>query len=261
MDYTENVILEQLDLAFQGKPSKYYPAAQQNDIKYNFFIDLENGYCETAGSRIHLYADEKQWAVIFEKSGYQNRASRAEIELDYIGNCIDYHVDKYSDRNYISNVSYIILIDAAEYKRIENQQGSTNLEDFELIGENIKGIKVRNNLIPFNNDYKDYEKVGIKLRDYENPKKLIGFGDLIRYYHETNPSEIYASEDEITKHIPKKLKKLMIIKEFHYDPDNLPSNQETYKLISKILVTKDISYWKPTLKSNNSWKNWNSGNL
>ncbi|MFC3158620.1 hypothetical protein SAMN05443633_11770 [Chryseobacterium arachidis] len=261
MAYTESEILEQLDQAFKGESSKYYPKVRPQDIKYNFFLDLEHGYFETAGSRIHLYADENQWAIVFEKSGYQNRATRAEIELNYIGNCIDYNVDRYSDRNYISNTSNIVLIDEDEYGRIENKNWNTDLEGFELISNNIKEIKVRGKRVPFNNNYKDYEKLGIKLRDYDNPKKLIDFGSLIRYYHETNPILISASEKEIKRYIPHHLKKLMVINDFHYTSNTLPSTQELYKLISKILVTKNISYWKPILKPNNSWKNWESGNL
>ncbi|MGO4710530.1 hypothetical protein AB4Y90_15790 [Chryseobacterium sp. 2TAF14] len=261
MNYTEKEILDQLDLAFKGEPSKYYPSARPQDIKYNFFLDLEHGYCETAGNKIHLYSDENKWAIVFEKSGYQNRAGRAEIELDYVGNCIDYIVEKYPERNYISNVSSIVLIDSDEYTRIENKNGITDVENFELIGNNIKEIKIRNKFISFNNNYRDYEKVGIKIRDYDNPKKLIAFGDLIRFYNETNPILISATEEEIKKYIPKNLKKIITINDFHYDPNNLPSEQELYKLIAKILVTKDKSFWKPSLKSNNNWKNWESGNL
>ncbi|RZJ46331.1 MAG: hypothetical protein EOO44_22835 [Flavobacterium sp.] len=82
MTFNETEILEQLDLAFNGIPSKYYPTGQPGDIKYNFFLDLEHGYCETAGSRIHLYADSARWIIVFEKSGYQNRGTSAEIELN-----------------------------------------------------------------------------------------------------------------------------------------------------------------------------------
>jgi hypothetical protein len=86
--FTENEILNQLDLAFKGIPSEYYPEGRPQDIKYNFFLDLEHGYCETAGNRIHLYGDSTRWAIVFEKSGYQNRGTSAEIQLDYVGNCI-----------------------------------------------------------------------------------------------------------------------------------------------------------------------------
>jgi hypothetical protein len=264
MTFNEIEILDQLDLAFSGEPSKYYPAGRSEDIKYNFFLDLENGYCETAGNRIHLYADSTRWIIVFEKSGYQNRESSAEIELNYVGNCIDYPLDKYPERNYITNSIRVILIDPTEFERIENKEGD-EMETFELIGQNIKEIKLRDKFVPFDSDYKNYEKLGIEIRAEENPNKLIGFGDLIRFLHETNPTLLSATEEDIRKHIPKDIPKLMTIDEFHfvsaYEKTNLPSQQETYKLLAKILVTLDTTNWKPTQKPNNNWKNWESGNL
>jgi hypothetical protein len=264
MPFTETEILQQLDLAFNGQPSQYYPTERPDDIKYNFFLDLEHGYCETAGNRIHLYADTTRWAIVFEKSGYQNRGTSAEIELNYVGNCIDYPVDKYPERNYITNASSIILIDPTEFERIENKVGE-EMETFELIGQNIKEIKVRDKFIPFDNNYNNYEKVGIKIRDYDNPKKLIAFEDLVRFLNETNPTVITATENEIKQHIPKDIPKIMTINDFHfvsaYDKTNLPSSQETYKLIAKVLLTRDTANWKPTQKANNHWTNWESGNL
>ncbi|MBX2921625.1 MAG: hypothetical protein KF746_05460 [Chitinophagaceae bacterium] len=262
--FTENQILHQLDLAFAGTPNEYYPKGRPQDIKYNFFLDLEHGYCVTAGSRIHLYADSTRWAIVFEKSGYQNRATAAEIELNYVGNCIDYPIDKYPERNYITNSSRIILIDPTEFSKIENKEGK-DMETFELIGQDVEEIKVRDNSIPFDNDYRNYEKSGIKVRDYENPKKLIGFDDFVRYLNETNPSVISATEEDIRQHIPKDLPKIMTIKEFHfisfYNKSNPPSTQETYKLIAKVLVTHDSTKWEPAQKPNNHWANWESGNL
>ena len=264
MKFNETEILEQLDLAFNGTPSKYFPIGRPQAIKFNFFLNLEHGYCETAGNRIHLYADATRWAIVFEKSGYQNRGTYAEIELDYIGNCIDYPIEKYPGRIDISNCSSVILIDPIEFERIENKEGS-EMETFELIGQEIKEIKIRDKYVPFDNNYENYEKVGIQVRDYDNPQKLIGFGDLIRYLHETNPILISATENDIRKHIPNDIPKLMTINEFHfvsvYEKTNPPSKQETYQLLAKILVTRDTTNWKPTQKANNSWKNWESGLL
>jgi hypothetical protein len=57
----------------------------------------------------------------------------------------------------------------------------------------------------------------------------------------------------------------MTINEFHfvsaYNKSKPPSIQETYKLIAKVLLTKDTTNWKPTEKPNNHWTNWESGNL
>lgn len=38
MEYTENDILEQLDFAYRGEPSKFYPKGRAEDIKYNFSL-------------------------------------------------------------------------------------------------------------------------------------------------------------------------------------------------------------------------------
>ena len=264
MTFNETEILEQLDMAFNGTPSPYYPAGRPEDIKYNSFLDLEHGYCETAGSRIHLYADATRWIVVFEKSGYQNRGTAAEIELNYAGNCIDYPIDTYPEQNYITNTSRIILIDPTEFERIENKEGA-EMETFELISPDIAKIKIRDKLVPFDNNYNNYEKVGIKIRDEDNPQKLIGFGDLIRYLNETDPALISATEDEIRKYIPKDIPKLMTIEAFHfvsaYEKTNPPSQQETYQLIAKVLTTRDTTNWQPTQQPNNSWKNWESGHL
>lgn len=260
--FTENEILEQLDLSFKDIPDKYYPAGKHGDIKYNFFLDLEHGYFNTAGNRIHLFADDKRWAVVFEKSGYQNRATAASIELDYIGNCINYSVEKFEETTYISNTANITLIDSDEFTRIEDKESK---ESFEIIARDIKEIKVRDKIVPFNNNYLDYEKLGIKVKEYDNPNKLIGFPDFIRYLHETDPELISATDSDIRQHIPKDIPKLTTIDKFHYsshyDDKVLPSGQELYKLIAKIIVTRDTANWKPTQKPNNSWKNWESGNL
>lgn len=264
MTFTEREILDELDLAFEGKPSTYQPIGQREDITYNFFLDLEHGYCVTAGSSIHLYADATRWAIVFEKSGYQNRATAAEIELNYVGNCIDYLVEKYPERNYITNTQRIVLIDPSEFERIENKEGK-DLETFELVGRDIKTIKVRDREVVFDNNFRNYETLGIKIRQRDNSQQLIGFGDLIRYWHASNPMSIAATEDDIRRCIPKEIPKLMTLDHFHfvsvYDKSVVPSQQETYQLIAKVLTTRDTTHWKPQLPPNNHWSNWESGNL
>ncbi len=264
MGFTETEVLEQLDSAFNNLPTSYYPEGQPGDIKYNFFLDLEDGYCEIASSRIHLYADSTRWAIVFETGGYHNRRLAGVIDLTYVGNCIAYPVDKYPERSYISNMSSVLLIEESEFQRIENKDG-VEMENFELIGPNTTEIKIRDTSIIFERDFKKYEAVGIKLREYDNPKNLIGFGDLMRYLNETNPLVISATESDIQEHIPSDLPSVMTIDLFHYlsayDKRSLPSEQETYQMIAKVLVTRSASSWKPTLPANNHWTNWESGGL
>lgn len=264
MNFTEKEILEKLDLAFQGIPASDFPSGGSEDIQYNFFLDLEHGYCETAGSRIHLYGDKTHWAIVFEKNGYQNRASAAETELDYIGNCIHYPVDVYPERNYITNASRIMLISSDEYERIRNVKGK-EMEDFELISPDAKEVNIHGKVVPIEHDTTKYTRLGIQLRDYSNPQHLIGYEDLVRFFSDTQPELLNATETEIKQHIPADLPKIMTIDNFHFESvyggGNLPSKHETYQLIAKVLVNGDSAYWRPTLKANNHWSNWESGNL
>lgn len=61
-----------MNSSFTQKDILDYLEATDQEI-YHFFIDLEHPYFFTAGSRLTLYADDKRWAIVFEKSGYANR--------------------------------------------------------------------------------------------------------------------------------------------------------------------------------------------
>ncbi len=264
MSFIETDILKRLDLTHSGVPADDYPKAREQDIKYAFFMDLEHGYCETAGNKIHLYSDKKRWVIVFEKCGYQNRGDRSEITLDYVGNCINYPVDKYAERDYIANSARVSLITSEEYERISNKVGS-EMETFELISPNATEIEIHGQKVPIEKDLKKYLALGIKPREHDNPKKLIGYGDIVRYFSDVNPSLVAATESEIKMHLPKDIPKLMTIDKFHfvsaYDKETIPSKQETFQLIAKILVTGDTTIWKPKQKANNHWSNWESGHL
>ncbi|MBB4036874.1 hypothetical protein GGR21_002787 [Dysgonomonas hofstadii] len=266
--FTEERILNELDLAFNHHPGMYFPVADKSVIKYNFFLDLEHGYCETAGSRIHLYADSLDWAIVFEKSGYQNRGGYATIALDYIGNCVDYIIERYEEHvpvpyTSIANTKYIYLVTGEEYERIRNRQGS-EMEQFELISDTITSVKVRNRVVNLKYDPVLYAEMGVA-GEFENPRNLLSYGGLIRYIHDTQPDVVQATETDIRTNIPRNLSKIMTLNKFHfssfYDKKTLPSKQELFQLIAKILVTQDSSYWKPTQEPNNHWRNWKSGNL
>ncbi len=262
MPYTEFDILEELDCAFNDVPGSYYPKGEKYNC-YNFFLDLEHGYCETAGNRIHLYADAERWAVIFEKSGYQNRGGRAEIQLDYVGNCIDYIITDSDDYTSVSNTEVITLISGEEYERISLDDSGESM--FELINPKVETVKVKEAMVTIEHDPLKYEALGIEPREYDNPDRLVGFGELIRYFNEAESDLIRASEEEIKLHIPLDIPKIMTLDEFHYsslyDKDLLASDQELYQLIAKVLVNQDATLWKPTLEPNNHWSNWESGNL
>ncbi|WEK35073.1 MAG: hypothetical protein P0Y53_21500 [Candidatus Pseudobacter hemicellulosilyticus] len=263
---TETAILQKIDQAFNGIPAYDYPAGNKEDIKYSFFLDLEHGYCETAGSCIHLYGDGARWAIVQEKCGYMNRGGNAAIQLDYIGNCITYSIEKYPERSYISNSISIALISGAEYERIANSEDAEDgMETFELISPSVAAIEVHGQTVNMEQDIEKYITLGIHPRDYDNPKRLVGFGDLVRYLSDTRPELVSATEQELRTLLPLDLPKLLMLGKFHYssayEKDCPPSLQEMYQLIAKVLVNNDPAHWQPILEPNNHWSNWESGNL
>jgi len=220
---------------------------------YNFFLDLEHGYFHTAGSRINLFADENRWAIVFEKSGFGNRSGRAEIELNYFGNCLNNLGKAGLNDIYTCNTKYFTLISGEEFERIEG--------DFELTSKEAKIVKVRNIELPIEQDKQNYKAKGIKIQDFDNPNDLIDYQSLVRFLEERNSEIFRATEEELRTSIPNDLPFLMKIDEWHHNSyseygGDKPSTYETFKLIADILVSKNIENWKPTLEPNNNWRNW-----
>jgi hypothetical protein len=79
--------------------------------------------------------------------------------------------------------------------------------------------------------------------------------------HET-PNSFWATEEEIRERIPKDIPLFFELKEwFHPDlaNDDLPSKNETFKLLAKVLESDDTSLYKPKKKPNTHWSNWLEG--
>lgn len=240
---------------------------------YHFFIDFEHPYFNTAGSRLTLYADAKRWAIVFEKSGYANRSYDGEIELAYFGNCL-INLQAEGERvGVTSNCKYVTLINNVEMARIENG-------NFELASKNVSQVRVRDSLLNIKHNKSVYENKNIKIRAHSNPQNLIDIPSLIRYLDEQHPNLFRATDNELRKCLPADLPKIMKIEEWHHEayskyktmtsPTNYkyevigeqPSKYETYRMIADILISRDSTKWRPTLKPNNNWRNWpNAGNM
>ena len=227
-------------------------ALDDEDV-YNFFLDLEAGYFYTAGSRINLYADKSRWAIVFEKSGFGNRSGRAEIVLNYFGNCL-LNLDRagYEDK-YICNSKWLTLITGEAFKKIE--------EGFELVSKKANVVDVRDTKLSIEQDLDKYKARGIEIQYFDNPNNQIDFQSLVRYLDETNPEALRATDNELRTSIPNDLPLLMKIDKWHHKSyleygGQKPSSYETFQLIADVLVTKDVKVWNPTLEPNNDWRNW-----
>lgn len=214
---------------------------------YKLFLDLEHIYQYSSGSRINLYGDETRWAIVFEKTCFSYRDFNVYNQLNYFGNCLLNLEKEGSDKQFSCNFYYFNLVDTTELNKFDQ---------FDILEKGINSFKIRNIVLEFNQE--DVKKVMKTDSIYTQT--------LVRYLDDKNPNIFRATDIELRSHLPKDLPKIMSINKWHHKSYSVdfgnnifgtkPSDYETYPMIAKILVSRDTSLWKPTLKPNNHWTNW-----
>jgi hypothetical protein len=228
--------------------------ADKNDC-YNWFFDLEHPYMYTAGSAITLFADVTRWAIVFEKSSFSPRAGYPTIELYYFGNCLLNLDREGADGQFISNYKSLLLL---AWETTE-----TITDNYDLVKRSTTTVNIREKKVSVNQNPDDYEKRGIEISIIDNPNRLIDYSSLLRYWADTQPDTLLATDAELRTCLPADLPRLMQIDKWHHQSYSVehntgfrPSSYETYPMMAEVLVTKDTTRWKPTLQPNNDWRNW-----
>lgn len=221
---------------------------------FSDFLVLEDGYNALISVKAHLYLHESKWAIVFEKSSYQNQNLNVQLELTYFGNCLKNCPEGGS------NKIYFVLCEENEIKKLYRDD---SFENFELISEDSgkDSIKMANRNVYVEYDKNEYLKNNIEIRNYNNPDSLVDIVSCFRYIHEKNNEIFNATEVQLRTHVPNDLPLLMTIDSWYHEDLVLPSKLESYRMMSEVLEKNDPSIWKVT-KTNTSWRNWlNSGDL
>jgi transposase len=175
------------------------------------FIDIGHPYIYTADSRLTLFADETRWAIVFEKSGHNPRASRIELYLNYFGNCLgNLKPIANSDRFY--NSQTFVLIDQSELIRIGGDtKVSTDGNEVTLGVE----VRLRERYVKTPDTKQDYQKwiPDIMTRDYP---EYVYFRDLVRYLAYEYEELCRATDEELRYCIPHDLPKIMVIDQWYH---------------------------------------------
>ncbi len=212
------------------------------------FPMLDNGYVYPIHSKLSGYRDEKRWVLIIEVIGFNYRGgghNGITNCLHIFGNCIE--TKPGTDNN---NFLYITE-DSPDCSTFDE-------ENLESLNPEAKTMILRNKEITINHSREFYLNKGIKLEE----KDKIFIWEFLRGLEPEYNKEFEATEKEIRERIPADLPKVMELTEW-YHPDcadlELPSKNETFKQIAKVLETGNPEFYKPTNKSNNHWKNWPDG--
>lgn len=243
--YTKEDILNDLDDAEQHNP-------------YKSFVHIGNSLEYPIASKMSLFANETSWAIVFEEAIYNKTGPNVSIRLTYFGNCIlnPRYVGK--DKRFYSNTDYIGLwLDSYLYELTDG---------YNLISKKIDSVLLRGENVKIERDIDKYDKMEIPIFSFNNPDKQVDWIAFARYTASIDPELFSAKDEELRKHLPKDLPKIMVINEWHHKdygkPFNLakygsaPSSYETFQQIADVLVSKDTTKYKPTLKANTHWSNW-----
>ncbi len=230
---------------------------------YKFFPTLEDAYTTVSSNKIHLFADGDRWAIVFEINAYNNRGFCIQKTHTYFGNCLE-NLDRAGlDNFFICNTKDFDLSTHIKLSEIEG--------DFETVSETATTIKIRGEEFPIEHNLSTYFLNHIPWRKYDISNKTIDFPSLTRMLNLQHPDVFNSTAEELRTSIPNDLPQIMTINEW-YHTDCYRANgyeatiprardNETFQLIAKVLVSKDTSVFKPTLKPNSHWSNWNSGDL
>jgi len=233
-EYSTKEILKQLDKCAED---------------YTFPM-LDNGYIYLVTSKLTAYRDEKRWVIIIEVVGFNYRGgghNGINNCLHIFGNCIDFEPGT-NNNNFL-------------YPTDNSPDGSTfDVEYEESLNPKIKTVILGEKEIAINHNREFYTKKEIELEEEDK----IFIWEFLRGLVPEYENEFFATETEIRERIPKDLPKFMELTEWYHPncaDSELPSKNETFKLIAKALETGKTELYKPIKKANNHWKNWPDGGI
>ena len=212
------------------------------------FPMLDNGYVYPIHSKMTAYRDEKRWALIIEVIGFNYRGGGH----DGISNCLHIFGNYIDTKPGTDNANFLCLTD-------DSADNSTFDEEYlESLNPKAKTMLLRGKELSINHNREFYLNKGIELEEEDK----IFVWEFMRGLEPEYNNELEATEQEIRERIPSDLPKIMELTEW-YHPDcadsELPSKNETFKQIAKVLETGKTEFYKPTNEPNNHWKNWPDG--
>lgn len=242
MSYSKDDILRELNNAGKDNPMVFFP-------------DFNHPYSYPVISRMHLFADTYNWAIVFEICGYNNRTNSLNTQLVYFGSCLK-NLDKVGDN--ISNTKFIDVVSEIQLMEVVD----SNL----VINNEVKNIEIKGKRIDIQRSLERYSQLGIKLE--EDKIDIVSF---FRYLGETSPNSLFLEESVVTQCLSYHIPKILHIDKWYHKSfgyvngqlyGELPSSYETFNQIAEVLISKDKSKYKPSNKPNNHWSNWpNAGQL
>jgi hypothetical protein len=222
------------------------------------FPMLDNGYFYLAATRLSLYRNPVDWAMVFELFGYSPRAWEANIFVETFASTLcnrdvpEKYVTIQAYENYLANNPN------NEFRAFSPIDGNEWIDDDACVAKGAREfvLRGRKHPIPSSNEY---EQCGLTLED---PPRVQAF-EFCRFVADVARDSVLATEDERCVSIPPSMTQILQLEEWHHpdvkDNEDRPSGSETFRQLAQVLVTGNVSLYQPSRPPNTHWRNWPEG--
>jgi uncharacterized protein DUF7003 len=219
------------------------------------FPMLDNGYVYLAATRLSLHRSAADWAMVIEVFGYSPRAGDPDLHVYTFGSRIH---GRERETNGATRTAYraanpnnesTLFFPIASGARIDGEQVAPSASEVVLRGQPVP-------LPPI----VAYSSHGIVL---QSPPSVAIF-ELCRYLADVHPDGVLATVAERRVHVPPELEQLLVLDDWRHPnlaEDEYPSDVESFRQLSAVLETGDISEYRPSEPSNTHWRHWPEGGL
>ena len=222
------------------------------------FPMLDHGYVYLAASRLSLFRDEHDWALVFEIFGFSPRGGVPDLHIQTFASRLHNRdrADQYSTPE--AHALYLARNPHNEYRSIYPIEGDwIDEEEGEYVDLDATHLSLRGRLIALP-PREEYAQRGILLDDSERVQLF----EVCRWLAAVEPEGVLATPEERRVSVPPELTLLRTLDAWHHPDlaeDERPSDNETFRQIAWVLSTGELHRYRPTQQPNNHWCHWPDG--
>lgn len=167
------------------------------------FVALGHPYSYLIDVRLNVFrSDNDEWVIAIERLGYNPRAGAILLEIFYYGNCLT-NLQIENDKNI--NFYSIYPFDP------DNFESTTDGED---LSADAEFWLVRGKQLMLSHNKEKYQAARIDLKEYEPGQ--IGIEEAGRLLVIRHADVFRATDTELYKSIPRNLRKILVLDEWHH---------------------------------------------
>jgi hypothetical protein len=221
------------------------------------FPMLDNGYVYLAATRLSLFRSSEDWAMVIEVFGFSPRSGLPDTCIHTFASTI--HRRK-TAQDYVSQEAYQRYLanhpNNASHFVFPIEEG--DWMEGEEVADGATGLALRGRHIPMP-DQAAYRRAGVTLGD---PPHVQIF-ELCRVLAHEARDAVLATTDERRVNVPAELQLLLTLDAWAHpdvvDETKRPSGSATFQQLARVLVSGDISEYRPAEAPNTHWSNWPEG--